>query len=237
MITPSIYRFEEVGSTNDIALGMAKHGASEGTVILARCQTKGRGRRGRVWVAKPDESIIMSVVLRPNTPPGRHSELALMAGVAVAECLEQKCNLCPSLKWPNDVFVGDRKITGILVESEPRAAIVGIGLNVLQSSFPPELSDTATSVLIEHGACAEIETLTTAILEHLFSTYTLGFEEIRTRWQKYMWGLGSHVAVETENTVLSGTIIGIDYDGALLIDHCGITRRVIAADAIHLQHK
>ena len=134
MITPAIYRFEEVGSTNDIALGMARHGASEGTVVITRSQTKGRGRRGRKWFARPGESVIMSVVLRPELPLNRYSELAFVAAVAVAECLEDKCGLEPSLKWPNDVLVGDRKIAGILIESERGAAIVGIGMNVLQNS-------------------------------------------------------------------------------------------------------
>jgi BirA family transcriptional regulator, biotin operon repressor / biotin---[acetyl-CoA-carboxylase] ligase len=146
MIKPAIFRFEEVGSTNDIALGMARNGASEGTVVIARSQTRGRGRRGRSWISEPGESVIMSVILRPDVPASRHSELAFAAGIAVAECLQRKCGLRPTLKWPNDVLVNSRKIAGVLIESEPRAAIVGIGVNVLQNSFPHDLAETATSV-------------------------------------------------------------------------------------------
>lgn len=235
MIKPAIYRFEEVGSTNDIALGMARSGASEGTVVIARSQTRGRGRRGRSWYSKPGESVIMSVVLRPDVPPSRHSELAFAAGVAVAECLQYKCGLRPVLKWPNDVLVNSRKIAGILIESEPRAAIVGIGVNVMQESFPPDLSSEATSVALEGGSCTDVETVAAVILERLFATCVLSFEEILGRWRKYMWGLGRSVDVVTEAGTISGKITGIDTDGALLIDRGGIVRRVVAADALNIR--
>jgi BirA family transcriptional regulator, biotin operon repressor / biotin---[acetyl-CoA-carboxylase] ligase len=235
MITPAIYRFEEVGSTNDIAIGMARHGASEGTVVIARSQTKGRGRRGRTWFTRPGESVIMSVLLRPDMPKSRYSELAFAAAVAVADCLQMRCGLEPALKWPNDVLVGDRKIAGILIEAERGAAIVGIGMNVLQNSFPHELAGTATSVAREDGRCTDIETLAAVILQRLFEVCALSFEEILERWRKYMWGLGRPVDVVTEDAIFAGTIAGIDPDGALLIDRGGIIRRVLAADAINVR--
>ncbi len=235
MIKPAIYRFEEVGSTNDVALGMARSGASEGTVVIARSQTKGRGRRGRAWFARPGESLTMSVLLRPDIPPNRYSELAFAAGIAVAECLEKKCGLAPALKWPNDVLVADRKIAGILVERERGAAVIGIGVNVMQGSFPPDLAKMATSVALEQGKCTDVETLAAVILERLFAACILGFEEIRERWQKYIWGVGRLVEVVTEAATFPGTITGIDTDGALLIDRGGIIRRVIAADTINVR--
>ena len=235
MITPSIHRFDEVGSTNDIALGMARSGAPEGTVVMARSQTKGRGRRGRTWFANPGESILMSVILRPDIPVSRYSELAFPAAVAIAESLREQCGLNPALKWPNDVLVNERKIAGILVESAPRAAVIGLGVNVKQTEFPPELADTATSVAREGGCSADVETLADAILDRLFEVYALGFEEILNRWRKYMWGLRRSADVVLENGTISGTIAGIDTDGALLIDQNGKTRRIIAADAINVR--
>ena len=257
MIKPAVYRFEEVGSTNDIALAMARSGAPEGTVVIARSQTKGRGRRGRNWHSKPDESVIMSVILRPDLPVSRHSELAFAAGVAVAECLQHKCGLRPVLKWPNDVLVNGRKIAGILIESERRAAIVGIGVNVLQDSFPDDIAATATSVAREWASAPpaqsseqrayrraagepqrpdlDIETIAAVILEHLFAACVLPFEEVLERWRKYMWGLGRSVDVVTEDQTISGKISGIDTDGALLIDRGGIIRRIVAADAVNVR--
>ena len=232
MISPVIHRFEEVGSTNDIALEMARSGAPEGTVVTARSQSKGRGRRGREWFDKPGESILMSVILRPKLPLNRYSELAFVAAVALADCLRDNCSLEPALKWPNDVLIGGRKVAGILVESGQGAAIVGIGVNVNQSEFPPELAATATSVAIEAGSGLDVDALTQALIDSLFAAYQLPFEEILTRWRKYMWGLGCSVDVVTEGVTVSGTIAGIDSDGALLLDQAGGVRRIVAADAV-----
>ena len=246
MITPILHRFDTVGSTNDVALKMAREGAPEGTVILARSQTKGRGRRGRQWFATPGQGIILSAVLRPDIPLDRYSELAFAAAVAVAECIESECGLQPQLKWPNDVLVGDRKLCGILIEAAGDAAIVGIGVNVRQTEFPPELFSTPpqpsplrggsgpTSVALEGGACTDVEQLTQALITRLFSVYGLEFKEILVRWRKYMWGAGQLVEVVSEAGSVSGTISGVDDDGALLIDNDGSTRRIVAADVIRI---
>jgi len=232
MISPVIHHFDEVGSTNDIALEMARSGAPEGTVVMARSQTKGRGRRGREWFDKPGESILMSIILRPKLPLNRYSELAFVAAVALAECLRDACGVEPALKWPNDVLIGGRKVAGILVEADQGAAIVGIGVNVNQSEFPHELASTATSLAIEAGSGLDVDALTQALIDSLFAAYKLPFEEILTRWRKYMWGLGCPVEVVTEGVTVSGTIVGIDSDGGLLLDCDGKQQRVIAADAV-----
>lgn len=232
MISPVFHRFEEVGSTNDIALEMARAGAREGTVVTARGQSKGRGRRGRRWFARPGESILMSVILRPKLPLNRYSELSFVAAVGLAQCLKTQCGLKASLKWPNDVLVGDRKVAGILVEAGQGAAIVGIGVNVNQSEFPPELMDKASSLAVETGAKLDVDTLMQSVLKYLFAAYELPFEEILTRWRKYMWGLGRSVEVAAECGTVSGTIAGIDSDGALLIDQDGGARRIVAADSV-----
>jgi len=261
MITPIIHRFDEVGSTNDVALEMARKGAPEGTVVLARSQTKGRGRRGRTWLAKPGESLILTTILRP--PPERYRQMAFVAAVAVAECLEQECGLEPQIKWPNDVLINDRKICGVLTESASGAVVIGIGVNVLQTDFPEEIANRATSVAIEqictplalsnevypsadrpglpsaNGAgCSQpigVDALAESIVRHLFAAYELSFEEILVRWRKYIWGLGRPVDVTTEGGTITGMITGIDSDGALLIDEDGGIRRVLSADAINVR--
>ncbi len=234
MITPVLHRFETVGSTNDVALEMARAGAREGTVVTAKSQTKGRGRRGRQWFATPGEGIILSAILRPDISLDRYSELAFLAAVGVAEVLEAECRLRPQLKWPNDVLVGDRKLCGILIERADGAAVVGIGVNVRQTEFPPEIAETATSIAMEGGACADVERLTEALVSRLFAVYALDFKEILERWRKYMWGAGRLVEVVSENGSINGTIADIDYDGALLLSTDEGLRRAIAADAIRI---
>ena len=237
MITPIVHRFEFVGSTNDVALEMAKSGAPEGTVVIANTQTKGRGRRGRQWFDTPGQGIILSAILRPGIPLDRYSGLAFVGAVALAECIEAECSLQPQLKWPNDVLVRDKKLAGILIESANGAAIVGIGVNARQTDFPPEIAATATSIALEGGTCLDVDTLTNALISRLFSICSLGFEEIATRWRKYMWGVGRMVEVVSENAVISGVIAGLDSDGALLIDSNGELRRIISADAINVIRK
>ncbi len=234
MIKPILHRFDSVGSTNDVALEMAREGSPEGTVVTTLSQTKGRGRRGRQWVASPGESVILSAVLRPKLSIERYQELAFAAAVAVAEMVETECCLQPKLKWPNDVLVRDRKLCGILVEHTDGAAVVGIGVNVRQMEFAPEIADTATSIALEGGTCTDTAKLTEALAERLFAVYALEFKEILARWRKYMWGAGRLVEVVSEGGSVSGTIAGIDDDGALLIQTDDGQRRIIAADAIRM---
>lgn len=233
MIEPIIHHFDEVSSTNDIAIEMAGSGAPEGTVVLARSQTKGRGRRGRLWLAKPGENIMLTAIVRPTIPMARYSELAFVAAVAAAELIES-CGLRPSLKWPNDVLIGEKKLVGILVEAANGAAVIGIGVNVLQTDLPPEIRDKATSIAIEGGTIKNIDELTDRLVRVLFAIYPLPFKEILDRWRKYMWGVGRPVEVETVGGTVSGIIAGVDYDGALLLKTADGRHRIIVADAIHL---
>ncbi|MCX8052839.1 MAG: biotin--[acetyl-CoA-carboxylase] ligase [Armatimonadetes bacterium] len=243
MIPIHIYRFNTVTSTNDVAIEMAQGGKPEGTVVLAKSQTAGRGRRGRVWLDEPGSSVLMSAILRPEFPPDRFPELSLTASLSVAKLLESAFALIPTLKWPNDVLVRNRKIAGILVETTPirtgNAAIVGIGLNVNITRFPPELDGWATSIAAETGSCQDVDRVSNTLAKTLFAEYeihlALGFEEILVRWRKYMCGLGKQARVETGGSIVEGTVSDVDSSGALiLIDSSGQEQRLRTADAVRL---
>ncbi len=170
----TIHKFDTVGSTNDIALDMARKGAPEGSVVLARGQLAGRGRRGRLWWDEPGSCVLMSAGRRPASLE-QISRLSMVASLAVAQGLRDKCRVEALVKWPNDVMAGDRKIAGILVEtaqtSRGVAAVVGIGVNVKQTAFPEEISTNATSVAIERGECPEVPELASDLAEYFFSNY------------------------------------------------------------------
>ncbi|HPP76254.1 MAG TPA: biotin--[acetyl-CoA-carboxylase] ligase, partial [Armatimonadota bacterium] len=157
MIGTTIHRFEKVESTNDIAKKLAEEGASEGTVVVASEQTKGRGSRGRVWLSPPGANLLVSVIFRPNLPPERMGELAFVASVAVAGTLRDCCGLEPRIKWPNDVQVDGLKISGIIVEAAKGAAILGVGINVNWTELPEEITSTATSIALEVGRPVDME--------------------------------------------------------------------------------
>lgn len=236
-----LVRFDAVKSTNDTALEMARRGEPEGTVVIAGHQTKGRGRRGRSWWGAPGESLFMSVILRPDLPAEEFCRLSFVASLAVAEHLSCEHTLDARVKWPNDVLIDGRKIAGILVETThaagQRAAVVGIGVNVNQRSFPPELADLATSVMLETGSEVDVERIAQALAETIFAYYEQyianGFEEILNRWRKYMWGIGRQAEVRMEGRVLRGAISGVDSTGALVIrDDSGREHTIVSADSI-----
>jgi BirA family transcriptional regulator, biotin operon repressor / biotin---[acetyl-CoA-carboxylase] ligase len=151
-------------STSDDALAAAKQGAAHGAVFGAETQTHGRGRRGSEWVSAPGEGLWFSVLLRPALSAELVSGLALAAGLAVRDAVAARIAADAKIKWPNDVLVDGRKICGVLVESQMSgasisSAIVGIGINVAQRTFPPELRDIATSLALLDGAPRARESL------------------------------------------------------------------------------
>lgn len=141
---------EHAGSTNDEIRLLADAGTSEGLILLAENQTAGRGRRGAAWFSPPGESLAFSILLRPEEPKAWWPRLALATGLAVAEALES-FGLEAGIKWPNDIWIRQRKVAGILVESGKDFVIIGIGLNVNTLVFPPEVADIATSLHLEGG--------------------------------------------------------------------------------------
>ena len=133
---------EEVASTNTKARSLAKAGAPEGAVVIAESQTSGRGRRGRSWFCPAGKGLLISVLLRPTLPVSQVHLLTLVAACAAAEAIEATVDLPVGIKWPNDLFLGDRKAGGILVEAAGAGAAVdwvvaGIGINV--NTEPGEL--------------------------------------------------------------------------------------------------
>jgi len=152
-----------LASTMDAARACARGGAPDGTVVVARRQTQGRGRHGRDWFS-PEGNLYASILLRPGRPPARLSELGFIVALAAADAVD---SLLPDghakLKWPNDVLIDGQKIAGILVEIvEDDAAVIGIGLNIAQA---PEAAPYPVTCLRDAGATASPE----AALTHLLS--------------------------------------------------------------------
>ncbi|HEY6047407.1 MAG TPA: biotin--[acetyl-CoA-carboxylase] ligase, partial [Pyrinomonadaceae bacterium] len=147
---PTVIRLESIDSTNLEAMRQAKAGAPEGLCLVARAQTHGRGRLDRTWQSPKDAGLYFSLVLRPEFELGRWPLIGLMSALAVSDALAKTFDLQTDIKWPNDVSVNGRKLCGILAETVETglgmAAIVGIGINLRQGSFPAELKAIATSV-------------------------------------------------------------------------------------------
>ena len=156
LFSTHIRHYFRIGSTNVAAMEAAADGEPEGSVFFAEQQTAGRGRGGNSWESAPSDGVYCSIILRPQLSPADALLLSLIAGIAVAEAVEQTTGLHPDLRWPNDVLLEERKFCGILTEMNAEATrvryvVVGIGINVNQSSFPAELEPIATSLRLASG--------------------------------------------------------------------------------------
>ena len=251
--------FPATGSTNDVAATLANNliAASEGAVVIADTQTAGRGRRGHEWFSPPGTGLYVSVVLRPGSAPGAASEratklLTLAAGVALVEAVETATGLGVDVKWPNDLYIGRRKLAGILAEaagSEPDDWVVlGYGINVGAAAYPPEIGDRATSLESELGRHVDRALLLVESLASLARRYDDllegRFDAILDAWRARAPGSrGARVsftaftasaAGATASVAASGVTAGIDDEGALLVLVGDRVERIVAGEVTWL---
>jgi BirA family biotin operon repressor/biotin-[acetyl-CoA-carboxylase] ligase len=242
----SLYVFPQVDSTNVVAFRLALKGAREGTVVVAESQTKGKGRLGRQWESPVGTNIYLSSILRPQIPPSKAPLITLMVAVACVHAIEAVTGLVPAIKWPNDLLFGDRKMGGILTEADMEMdrinhVIVGIGINcnMTRTSFPPSIRDIATSLQEILGSKVSRIILIQAILRYLEQWYKKLLQgkinEIRKRWGELSLIRGKKVAIAFMGTMVKGTALDIDDDGALLVQEAGGTVKRIVAGDIHVK--
>jgi BirA family biotin operon repressor/biotin-[acetyl-CoA-carboxylase] ligase len=240
VIGSSIHRLDVVDSTQSTLARLAREGAPEGTVVTARHQTDGRGRRGRAWWDAPGESLLLSVLLRPAVPAGHVSQLSLVAALAVTDALASAAGVMGRIRWPNDVLVAGRKISGILpdavcgTDGRVEHVIVGIGINLAQRSFPPELAGQATSLRLLTGRAHDPARVEAAVLTALGARYGAwlpgGFGALRDAWRSRSSTIGTRVGLSDGG---DGLVVDVDGEGALLVDVGGGTlTRVVATSSV-----
>ncbi|MBX6350306.1 MAG: biotin--[acetyl-CoA-carboxylase] ligase [Clostridia bacterium] len=218
----SAFRFlAETGSTNDDARLWAAEGAPHGALVVADRQTAGRGRLGRAWATPPGVALALSAVLRPGWPPERLALLPFAAGLAVARALED-LGLRPGLKWPNDVLVNGRKLSGILAEVTRDAVVLGIGVNLNwpRGRMEPELYARATSVLAERGGPVSRPLFLLRLLRELdraLQELDASPEGVLCEWRRRSTTLGREVRVRAGGEILEGVAREIRPDGGLLL--------------------
>lgn len=232
-----------LSSTNSTAQELARAGALEGTVVLAEEQTGGRGRLSRIWISPPG-GLWFSVVLRPNVLPMRAPEITFLAAVACVQALGRYPGLDVGIKWPNDLVWRDRKLGGILTElsgefDRINHVVLGIGINVnlgLQD-FPSGLRAVTTSVSTITGFPVSRRRLLRELLTSLEHWYRIwlaeGFAPVVEAWKRLHCWLDRPVRVVNVEGEWTGTAVGIDDDGALLLrTDDGLTKRIIAGDVL-----
>ena len=224
---------DSVGSTNDEAARLADAGAPEGTVVWARRQTGGRGRRGRTW-ASPVGNLYTSTILRPGCAAARAAELGFVAALAVSDIVP--AGRAVRLKWPNDVLVDGGKVAGILLESATdqtgavQHVIAGVGINV---GFAPQLPEMRYPGAALGGSVeAALERFTTALAARLAEWRSEGFELVRANWLAKAGPLGAEVDVKLGEEVVRGRFGGVDHAGALLLETASGPRRIVSGELL-----
>ena len=232
-----IRRFPTIDSTNTWVMEQARQGAAEGLVAVAEEQTAGRGRLGRTWVSPPGGSLLMSLLLRPVDLPMDKLHLATAAvAMAGADAVALIAEVRPSLKWPNDLLIGDRKLAGVLTEVEGDAVVVGIGINCTwPDELPPEVADVA--IAANHAAGRPVHTgdVLDALLERLDSRLDEGWDAIAREYKARCETVGRDVRVELPDGSFTGLAAEVEDDGALIVITDDGPRRVVAGDVIHVR--
>ena len=247
MAARKIIRLDVAGSTNSVALEDGEQGAPAGTVVVAKAQTKGRGRLKRTWLSPQGMGLYFSLVLRPDLSGGDLPKITLAAGLAVCKALEARYNVRPGIKWPNDLLLEGRKFGGILTETgamqnmaggRQPLVVVGVGLNLFppETGFPTELKERATALALhldrEIDPDSLLEPCLTAIEAEVHRLESGDFPVILREWQQrdavrdrvLTW-------ITPRGQKVTGVSLGSDEHGMLRIrDESGAVHTVISGD-------
>jgi BirA family biotin operon repressor/biotin-[acetyl-CoA-carboxylase] ligase len=234
-----ILTYDNVNSTMDVAREAATSGAPEATVVIAACQSRGRGRLARSWLS-PEGSLSLSILLYPSED--KLQSLTMMAGLAAARAISDAALIQVDLKWPNDLLIRGRKVGGILVESGyvggRQFAVIGIGINVnLDAMKFAEIADIATSLSVESGAEVDVLKLLRGIIVETEALYVnFNSQGIYDEWRQRLVTLGCRVTAVTDKAIIEGLAEDVKMDGSLIIrSDDGRSHNIIAGDVM-LRH-
>lgn len=226
-------------STQDDVSAAGRAGEAEGLAITADEQTRGRGRFRRTWMSPPGASLLVSILLRPSAE--LLPTLSMIWALAVPRAVRRVCpQLNPEIKWPNDILIGGRKVSGILVEivrgetEEDQFAVAGIGVNVnWDTASIPEIAEASTSLSRETGGQVSRVDLLCALLEEMDTLYVDAQEggDVFAQWRSALVNLGKRVSVSGSDASFEGTALDVEPGGALVIQtDDGQRKAVHAAD-------
>lgn len=234
--------YQQLDSTTAQLRRQAEEGCGGYQVVIAEEQSAGQGRLGRPWHSPSGGGLWMSLLLRPTLPPSQAQLVTLTTAVAVAEALIA-LGFTVGIKWPNDVLTPDhRKLCGIKCEmradlEQVEWLIVGLGLNINNDSFPPELSAAATCLKqLNHGQPLRRAQVAAAVLDRLAVNLDLlqsqGFAPVRAAWLRLAIGVGEMAEINTLSGRERGQLLGLDDEGYLLLEQEGQAKRVLAGDLL-----
>lgn len=228
-VAKEVLYFDTIDSTNTKAQELAEKGYQSGTLVVADKQESGKGRRGRSWVSPSGTGIFMTLMIKPDINPNNASMLTLVAALAVAKAITSVTGEEAMIKWPNDIVVNGKKVCGILTEMNAQFdyinhIVVGIGINVHNESFPEEISQMASSLMIEAGGKrfhrAQIIAETMAYFEQYYDTFlkTQDLSALVREYDELLVNRNKSVRVLDPKEPFDGKAMGITSKGELIVD-------------------
>ena len=228
-VAKEVLYFDTIDSTNTKAQELAEKGYPSGTLVVADKQESGKGRRGRSWVSPSGTGIFMTLMIKPDINPNNASMLTLVAALAVAKAITSVTGEEAMIKWPNDIVVNSKKVCGILTEMNAQFdyinhIVVGIGINVHNESFPEEISQMASSLMIEAGGKrfhrAQIIAETMSYFEQYYDTFlkTQDLSALVREYDKLLVNRNKSVRVLDPKEPFDGKAMGITPKGELIVD-------------------
>lgn len=228
-VAKEVLYFDTIDSTNTKARELAEKGYPSGTLVVADKQESGKGRRGRSWVSPSGTGIFMTLMIKPDINPNNASMLTLVAALAVAKAITSVTGEEALIKWPNDIVVNSKKVCGILTEMNAQFdyinhIVVGIGINVHNESFPEEISQMASSLMIEAGGKrfhrAQIIAETMSYFEQYYDTFlkTQDLSALVREYDELLVNRNKSVRVLDPKEPFDGKAMGITPKGELIVD-------------------
>lgn len=241
-----IYIFDQTDSSNIQAFNFAAGGAEEGSIVIAECQTGGKGRLGRKWISPSNKNLYLSLIVRPHIPPYAAPRLTLVTAVALSETLNIFHADNHKIKWPNDILFNGKKLAGILTEMKADCDSIdfiiigaGVNLNSTPDDYPDSIKDIAVSLKeITGNKTDRVEFLNSFLLsfENVYSEFLNGgFGNILSRWTERSSIINQKIKVTDHDDIFTGTVTGVTQDGNLLVYTGKETRQVNSGDINYLK--
>ncbi len=235
-----IYFFNRVDSTNRVAKEYAGRQLSDGSVVVTEEQTSGRGRMKRAWLSSSGDDITCSIILYPDISADDVFSVTMVSSVAVVRAIEKVCGVSADIKWPNDVYIRGKKVSGVLVEFSQKSGrilwvVAGIGINVnMCIRLYPELRETATSLSAETGKTVSRLNLFTKLLEEFDLLYQMFLknqaDKIISEWKQRNIVLNKNVSIISPEETITGRVVDITRQGTIQLETEESVREIICGD-------
>lgn len=241
----TVYYYDETDSTNLRAKQLGDEGAAHGTLVVADCQSAGRGRRGRTWASPRGCSIYMSIMLKPEFSPEKASMLTLVMALSVSEGIKECTGLDVQIKWPNDIVLNGKKLVGILTEMSTEIdyinhVVIGSGINVNMEEFPEELRSKATSLRLETGHIVKRSPIIAAVMKHFEENYekfleTQNLQNMLGEYNSLLVNRDKDVRILDPKGEYNAHAVGINENGELVVCREDKTTEVVYAGEVSVR--